>query len=83
MIYQHSQSTQMPSSPRFDGGNQVSWRAGMGIGVDYLLRGIYIFGERGSSEDGDFINVASHQFNLKANLPRRSGRYRRRITVPA
>ncbi|MFB2833190.1 hypothetical protein [Floridanema evergladense] len=83
MIYQQSLSTQMPSFPRFDGGKTATWRAGMGIGVDCLLRGIYIFGERGISEDGDFISVANHQRNLKANLPRRSGRYRHRITVPA
>jgi len=83
VIYQQSLSTQMPTSPRFDGGKTASWRVGIGIGVDCLLRGIYIFGERGSSEDGDFINVANHQPNLKANLPKRSGRYRRRITVPA
>lgn len=82
MIYQQSLSTQMPSSPRLDGGNQASWCAGIGIGVDYLLRGIYIFGERGSSKDGDFISFASHLFNLEANLPKRSGRYRRRVTVP-
>ncbi|MGA9380365.1 MAG: hypothetical protein WBV73_16495 [Phormidium sp.] len=83
MIHQHSVSTQMPSSPRFDGGNQASWCAGIGIGVDYLLRGIYVFGERDWSKDGEFINFVSHLFNLKANLPKRSGRYRRRITVPA
>lgn len=83
MIYQQSRSTQMPSFPRFDGGNRASWCVGIGIGVDYLLRGIYIFGERDSSEDGDFISIANHQSNLKANLPKRSGRYRHRITVPA
>jgi hypothetical protein len=73
----------MPSFPRLDGGNQASWCAGIGIGVDYLLRGIYIFGERDCSKYGDFINFASHYPNLEANLPRRSGKYRHRITVPA
>lgn len=72
----------MPSSPHIDGGNQASWCVGIGIGVDYLLRGIYIFGERDRSKDGDFISFASHLFNLVANLPKRSGRYRRRVTVP-
>lgn len=71
----------MPSSHRLSGGKRASWREGIGIGVDCLLRRIYSFGERGTAIEGDF-NLANYQPNLTADRSKRSGRYGLGVAVP-
>jgi len=73
----------MPADSRLQGDNSASWRVGTGIGVDCLLTSIYSFNQRGTAPEGELINIANHQPSLEPKLSRRSGRYRRRMTVPA